>query len=357
MTAARTGIIERYRAFLPVGDTTPVVSLSEGSTPLVPAPRLAEALGLGSEAVQLKIEGMNPTGSFKDRGMTVAVSKAKESGARGVLCASTGNTAASAAAYAARAGLRCVVLLPHGHVAAGKLSQSMIHGAEIIAVRGNFDEALGLAREVSAEYGLSLVNSINPHRIEGQKTAAFEIVESLGRAPDYQFMPVGNAGNISAYWKGYCELAARSGTAGPRMIGLQASGAAPIVLGRPVRKPKTVATAIRIGNPASWKSALAAKEESRGAIERVSDREILSAYRLLASLEGVFCEPASAAGVAGLIRWAKEGCLKASESLRVVCVLTGHGLKDPETPLKLPKRWKTASAEPKAIRRALGAAR
>lgn len=347
------GIIERYRRFLPVSRRTPVVTLQEGSTPLVPAPRLSRKLGLPAESVLLKVEGANPTGSFKDRGMTVAVSKALEAKARGVLCASTGNTAAAAAAYAARAGLPCLVLLPAGGVAAGKLSQALIHGARTVAVRGSFDDALRLARAAADDSGWTLVNSLNPFRLEGQKTAAFEVVEALGRAPDYQFMPVGNAGNITAYWKGYRELHALRRSGLPRMMGWQAAGAAPLVLGRPVARPRTVASAIRIGHPASWTGALAARDESRGSIGRVTDAEILAAYRLLAGTEGVFCEPSSAAGVAGLIRFSRAQRIRPRGRLRIVCVLTGNGLKDPDTPRGLVRAPREIPAEPKALRRVL----
>lgn len=323
---SRPGLIARWRDRLPVTDRTPVVTLGEGDTPLVRADRVARACGLPPGSVHLKLEGMNPTGSFKDRGMTLAVSKALESGATGVLCASTGNTSASAAAYAARAGLRCIVFLPKGKVAAGKLSQAVMHGAEIVEVDGNFDQALTLAQRAAQEQGLTLVNSSNPFRVEAQKTGAFEVVEQLGRAPDHHFMPVGNAANITAYWKGYREL----GHA-PRMGGWQAAGAAPIVLGRVVKKPHTLATAIRIGNPVSWKGALAARDESGGFVDKVADAEILAAYRLLAREEGVFCEPASAAPVAGLLKLAR---LKKAPQGITVCVLTGHGLKDPDTSLR-----------------------
>jgi len=318
----KLGLIERWRARLPVTAKTPIVSLGEGGTPLLRADRVAKAARLEPGSVYLKLEGMNPTGSFKDRGMTLAVTKALESGATGVLCASTGNTSASAAAYAARAGLRCVVFLPKGKVAAGKLAQAVMHGAEIVEVSGNFDQALALANRAASSAGFALVNSSNPFRIEGQKTGAFEIVEQLGRAPDQHFMPVGNAGNITAYWKGYREL----GHA-PRMFGWQAAGAAPLVLGRPVKNPQTLATAIRIGNPVSWKTAIDARDESGGAIDKVTDAEILSAYRFLAREEGVFCEPCSAAPVAGLFKLAKA---KRAPAGVTVCVLTGHGLKDPE---------------------------
>ncbi|MBI5245460.1 MAG: threonine synthase [Elusimicrobia bacterium] len=354
------GIIQKYRACLPVGKGTTVVSLLEGNTPLVCAPRLARWLELPEDALLLKIEGMNPTGSFKDRGMTVAVSKALEAGARGILCASTGNTAASAAAYAARAGLRCAVLLPEGGVAAGKLAAALMHGASVIALRGSFDAALALAQRVAQEDGWTLVNSVNPSRIQGQKTAAFEIIEALGRAPDFQFMPVGNAGNITAYWLGYREWHAALKKGLPKMMGVQAKGAAPLVLGRPVAHPKTVASAIRIGRPASWAAALKAKEESGGMIAAVSDAEILSAWRRLAREEGVFCEPASAAGVAGLIRFARGGGFHRMDAskrkaLRIVCILTGHGLKDPDAPAALRFRRRTVDPDLRAVSSALNA--
>jgi threonine synthase len=316
------GIIEAYRTFLPVTVQTPVVTLREGNTPLLEAPRLSERVGA---EVLLKIEGANPTGSFKDRGMTLAISKAVEEGAKAVVCASTGNTSASAAAYAARAGLRCAVLIPDGHIALGKLAQALVHGARVVQVRGNFDEALSIVRELPGRAPVVVVNSVNPYRIEGQKTGAFEIVDALGDAPDVHCIPVGNAGNITAYWRGYCEYrAAGRATRLPRLLGFQAAGAAPIVQGRVVDKPETVATAIRIGNPASWYGATAAASESGGAIAAVSDEQILDAYRFLASEESVFCEPASAASVAGLLAGAVP------EGSRVVCVLTGHGLKDPD---------------------------
>lgn len=317
------GLIARWKSRLPVTARTPIVTLGEGNTPLVRADRVAKAAGLKPGSVWLKLEGMNPTGSFKDRGMTLAISKAKEAGATGVLCASTGNTSASAAAYAARAGLRCVVYLPAGKVAAGKLAQAVMHGAEIVTVAGNFDRALEDAVAAAKKKGYALVNSSNPYRIEGQKTGAFEVLEQLGRAPDNHFMPVGNAGNITAYWKGYKERGAK-----PRMFGWQAAGAAPLVLGRPVDDPKTLATAIRIGRPVSWAGAIAARDESGGAIGSVTDAQILAAYRFLAAEEGVFCEPASAAPVAGLFKLAKAG--RAPKGV-TVCVLTGHGLKDPGT--------------------------
>ena len=327
----KESLIARWRKRLPVSSKTPIVSLGEGDTPLVRADRLAKKAGLAPGSVFLKYEGANPTGSFKDRGMTLALSKAVEEGARGVLCASTGNTAASAAAYAARAGLRCVVFLPKGAVALGKLVQSLMHGAEVVEVLGNFDQALASALESARRSRFTVVNSLNPYRLEGQKTAAFEVAEALGRAPDYQFMPVGNAGNITAYWKGYREL----GGSRPRMMGFQAAGAAPLVLGRAVLNPRTVASAIRIGNPVSREGALRARDESGGLIGKVTDAEILSAYRFLAEEEGLFCEPSSAAGVAGLFKLSRAG--RRLQGL-IVCILTGHGLKDPDTPLKFKRR-------------------
>jgi threonine synthase len=319
------GIIEAYRARLPVNDRTPVVTLHEGNTPLVDAPRLSEQV---NARVLLKVEGANPTGSFKDRGMTVAISKAAEEGAKVVVCASTGNTSASAAAYAARAGMLAAVIIPDGHVALGKLAQALIHGAKVVSIRGSFDDALRVVRELGDRGGVTIVNSINPFRIEGQKTAAFEICDALGDAPDVHCMPVGNAGNITAYWRGYVEYS-RDGVSKrqPRMLGWQAAGAAPLVHGEPVPHPETIATAIRIGNPASWDGAIAARDESGGAIESVTDAQILEAYRALASLEGVFVEPASAASVAGLLRASKAGLIAPGET--VVCTVTGHGLKDP----------------------------
>jgi threonine synthase len=316
------GLVEEYRDHLPVTTQTPVVTLLEGNTPLIPAPRLSERAGAD---VFLKYEGLNPTGSFKDRGMTMAISKAVEEGAKAVVCASTGNTSASAAAYAARAGLTCVVLIPEGHIALGKLAQALIHGARVLQIRGNFDEALQIVRDLGEHAPVTVVNSVNPYRIEGQKTAAFEIVDALGDAPDVHCIPVGNAGNITAYWKGYREYQdAGRVTHLPRMLGFQAAGAAPIVEGHVVEQPETVATAIRIGNPASWYGATAAASESGGSISAVTDEEILEAYRFLAANESVFCEPASAASVAGLLK------LGVPEGSRVVCVLTGHGLKDPD---------------------------
>ena len=320
------GLIEEYRDRLPVTAATPVVTLLEGGTPLVPARLLSERTGC---EVYLKVEGANPTGSFKDRGMTMAITKAKEDGARAVICGSTGNTSASAAAYAVRAGMACAVLVPQGKIALGKMSQALVHGAKILQVDGNFDDCLTLVREISEKYPIALVNSVNPFRIEGQKTASFEIVDMLGDAPDIHILPVGNAGNITAYWKGYREYAADgTATRTPRMWGFQASGSAPIVDGAPVLSPQTLATAIRIGNPASWDQALAARDESGGLIDKVTDRQILSAYRLLASGEGVFVEPASAAGVAGLLQAVERGLVDPGQ--RIVCTVTGNGLKDPD---------------------------
>lgn len=330
---AGRGIIHRYRRFLPVHETTEVITLHEGDTPLIHVPSLARELNVDAE-VYIKYEGLNPTGSFKDRGMTMAVTKAKEEGSGAVMCASTGNTSASAAAYASRAGMVAMVLIPDGNIALGKLSQALMHGAQVIAVQGNFDEALRLVRLLTEKLPITLVNSINPYRIEGQKSAAFEIVDELGEAPDQLFIPVGNAGNITAYWKGFKEYHAE-GMAHtlPKMMGYQAAGAAPIVHGAPVAEPETLATAIRIGNPASWDGAVAARDESGGVIEAVTDDEIVSAYTTLARSEGIFCEPASAASVAGLAKASQAG-LVASGS-RVVCVLTGHGLKDPDRAVKV----------------------
>ncbi len=319
------GLIEKYRKYLPVNDSTPVVSLCEGNTPLIKTKNLAQAIGLDAE-IYLKYEGLNPTGSFKDRGMTMAVTKAFEEGSNAIICASTGNTSASAAAYAARAKMKCYVLIPDGHIAMGKLSQAMMYGAKVIAIDGNFDEALDAVREISSKYPITLVNSVNPYRIEGQKTGAFEIVDALDDAPDYHFIPVGNAGNITAYWKGYKEyFEDKKCSKLPKMMGIQAAGAAPIVLGHKVDNPETIATAIRIGNPASWKYAEAARDESNGVIDMVSDEEILSAYRLLAREEGVFAEPGSIASVAGLIKLKN----KIEKGSKIVCILTGNGLKDP----------------------------
>ena len=327
-TGAWQGVIRRYAKHLPVDDSTPVVSLLEGNTPLIRADRLASEIG-GDIELHLKYEGLNPTASFKDRGMTMAVSKAMERGAEVVVCASTGNTSASAAAYAARAGLKCVVLLPHGKIALGKLAQALMHGATTVAIEGNFDDALRIVRELGETGQVEVVNSINPVRIEGQKTAAFEVVDQLGQAPDFHFLPVGNAGNITAYWKGYNEYSAAGlAKAVPRMFGFQAANAAPLVEGRPIKNPRTVATAIRIGNPASWDKAIEARDESGGRIDMVTDDEIIEAYRLLASMEGVFVEPASAASLAGLLKVTRAA--DAPLAGRIVCTLTGNGLKDPD---------------------------
>jgi threonine synthase len=320
------GVIEEYRQYLPVSEETPVVTFGEGNTPLLFAPFLSD---LTKTKIFLKYEGANPTGSFKDRGMTLAISKAKERGCKAVICASTGNTSASAAAYAARAKMDCIVIIPKGKIALGKLSQAIMHGAKVFEVDGNFDQALNLVRELGEKYPIEIVNSINPYRIEGQKTGAFEIVNQLDAVPDYHAIPVGNAGNITAYWQGYKEYyGAKQISLLPKMIGFQAEGAAPIVRGHPIEKPETLATAIRIGNPASWKTAVAAAEESNGSISIVTDTEIVDAYKLIAAKEGIFCEPASAASVAGVIKLAKAG--KIPDGSTVVCILTGHGLKDPD---------------------------
>ncbi|MEU9831069.1 threonine synthase [Streptosporangium sp. NPDC048047] len=326
MTRAWRGLIEEYRDRLPVTAATPVVTLLEGGTPLIPAPRLSALTGCD---VHLKVEGANPTGSFKDRGMTMAISKAVEAGAKAVICASTGNTSASAAAYAVRAGLTCAVLVPRGKIAMGKLAQALVHGARLLQVEGSFDDCLEMTRKLSESYPIALVNSVNPFRLQGQKTAAFEIVDALGDAPDIHCIPVGNAGNISAYWMGYTEYAADGvATRTPRMFGFQASGAAPIVNGAPVSHPHTIATAIRIGNPASWHLAEAARDESGGLIDAVTDRRIAAAYKLLAQEEGVFVELASAASVAGLLQAHERGLVAPGQ--RVVCTVTGNGLKDPD---------------------------
>jgi threonine synthase len=320
------GVIDAYRSLLPVTEATPVITLLEGATPLLEAPTISERVGV---QVLLKVEGLNPTGSFKDRGMTMAISKGVEEGAKVVMCASTGNTSASAAAYSARAGLTCAVVIPEGQIAMGKLAQALIHGARVVPVRGNFDDALTLVRELAERGGVTVVNSINSYRIQGQKTAAFEIVDTLGDAPHVHCIPVGNAGNITAYWKGYSEYKVLGrATRAPRMLGWQAVGAAPLVTGEPVLHPETIATAIQIGNPASWHGAIAARDESGGHIGAVTDAEILDAYRLLAAGEGCFVEPASAASVAGLLKAARAGLIGMGET--VVCTVTGHGLKDPQ---------------------------
>ncbi|MEI8336270.1 MAG: threonine synthase [Actinomycetes bacterium] len=349
-SAAWPGIIEAYRDHLPVTASTPVVTLNEGNTPLLPATRLSERLGL---EIRLKIEGANPTGSFKDRGMTMAITKAVEDGASAVICASTGNTSASAAAYSARAGLTCGVVIPAGNIALGKLAQALIHGAKVVAVEGNFDDALNIVRALGETGRVTVVNSVNPYRIQGQKTAAFEIVDALGDAPDVHCIPVGNAGNITAYWMGYKEYSdlGRSQRL-PRMLGWQAAGSAPLVLGHPISNPETIATAIRIGAPASWDGAIGARDESGGHIGMVTDDEILSAYRLLAETEGVFVEPASAASVAGLLKAVEEGLVTRGES--VVCTVTGHGLKDPERAIKQVAMSEPVAATTEAVARELG---
>ncbi|WP_026922408.1 threonine synthase [Glycomyces arizonensis] len=344
------GLIEEFRDRLPVTDATPVVTLQEGGTPLVPAPVISEKTGCD---VYLKVEGLNPTGSFKDRGMTVAVSKAVEDGAKAIICASTGNTSASAAAYAARAGITCAVLVPAGKIALGKLAQALVHGAKLLQLEGNFDDCLAIADKLSQDYPVSLVNSINPHRLQGQKTASFEIVDVLGDAPDVHCLPVGNAGNISAYWMGYGEDAdAGRSTKRPRMLGIQAAGAAPIVNGHVVAHPQTIATAIRIGNPASWTKALDAEKESGGKIIAATDREIHAAYMLLARSEGVFVELASAASVAGLLKQSASGWLERGQT--VVCTVTGNGLKDPDWAVSTAPQPQTVPVDVMQTARALG---
>ncbi|WP_106768491.1 threonine synthase [Paenibacillus faecalis] len=319
------GLLQTYKEYLPVNENTPLLTLKEGNTPLIRAENLSKDLGID---LHFKFEGLNPTGSFKDRGMVMAVAKAMEEGSRTIMCASTGNTSAAAAAYAARGGLNCIVIIPNNNIALGKLAQAMIYGAKVIAIDGNFDRALEIVREITAKHPITLVNSVNPYRIEGQKTAAFEVVDQLGKAPDVLAIPVGNAGNISAYWKGFKEYhAAGKASSLPKMLGFEAEGAMAIVKGEPIPDPETVATAIRIGNPASWKTAVMAANESGGQINYVTDDEILEAYRNIASREGIFAEPGSAASIAGVYKMKREGYFKGGET--VVCVLTGHGLKDP----------------------------
>lgn len=326
------GLINKYREFLSVTDKTPIVTLNEGNTPLIKADNLAKKIGLNAD-IYLKFEGTNPTGSFKDRGMTMAVTKAAEAGSKAIICASTGNTSAAAAAYGAKAGMKTFVLIPDGYIALGKLSQAMMYGAQIIAIKGNFDEALEMVIKISENYPITLVNSVNPFRIEGQKTGAFEIIEALGDAPDYHFIPVGNAGNITAYFKGYEEfLALKKSSKLPKMMGFEAEGSAAIVKGERILKPETIATAIRIGNPASWKQAERARDLSKGTINFVTDEEIIEAYKLLASKEGILAEPASAASVAGVIKAHKMGLVE--ENTKIVCILTGNGLKDPDCAIK-----------------------
>jgi threonine synthase len=354
------GVIARYRQYLPVSETTPVVSLNEGSTPLIHSPRLSERVGRGCQ-VYIKYEGLNPTGSFKDRGMTMAISKAVEEGAQAVICASTGNTSAAAAAYAARAGITCIVLLPAGKIAFGKLVQAFMYGAKVVAIDGNFDDALNLVREIGETEPIAIVNSINPHRLQGQKTASFEIIDELGDAPEIHILPVGNAGNISAYWLGYEEFhKLGKATRKPKMLGFQAAGSAPIFHKQIVEKPDTIATAIRIGNPASWALATAALENSGGAIDIVTDDEILQAQRWLAASEGIFVEPASAASIAGLFRTIDSSATafaatKFPDNSRIVCTVTGHGLKDPDIAREQCGGVIPAKAEKGEIMRLIGA--
>jgi len=345
------GVLKRYAAHLPITDATPRITLGEGDTPLVRSTSIER--DLGCDALYFKLESCNPTGSFKDRGMVVAVAKAIEDGARAIMCASTGNTSASAAAYAGRYGLQCYVIVPEGRVARGKMAQGTAHGAEVIEVAGNFDDALRIAREITAKHPIALVNSVNPNRIEGQKTAAFEIIDALGDAPDVLAIPVGNAGNITAYWRGFVEYYQQErASKRPRMLGFQAAGAAPLVEGAPVKSPKTVASAIRIGNPASWKSAISARDESGGSIDAVTDDEILAAYRRLARDEGIFCEPASAACVAGMLKKAASG--KSYAGQIVVCIITGSGLKDPETALEIEPKVHRVANDVAAVEREMG---
>ena len=347
------GLINRYKEYLPVTETTPIVTLNEGNTPLIKAENLAKKIGLEAN-IYLKFDGCNPTGSFKDRGMTMAVTKAKEAGSHAIICASTGNTSASAAAYGAKAGLRTLVLIPDGYIALGKLSQAMMYGAEIIAIQGNFDKALEFVRKISEEYPITLVNSVNPYRIEGQKTAAFEVCDALGKAPEYHFIPVGNAGNITAYWKGYKEYHSLGKIKElPMMMGYEAEGSAAIVRNERIMNPETLATAIRIGNPASWDKAVAARDESKGTIGCVTDEKIVEAYKLIASGEGGFAEPARAASVAGLIQAHEKGLVKAGSD--IVCVLTGNGLKDPDNAIKFANaEVQKASAEYKDVLKLIG---
>ena len=350
------GVIDRYKDFLPVTEKTPIVTLNEGNTPLIYSVYLSKRIDAEAAEVYLKYEGLNPTGSFKDRGMTLAISKALEEGSKAVICASTGNTSASAAAYSARARIKCIVLIPKGAIALGKLAQALIHGAQVLAVDGNFDDAFNLVKEITAKFPIQLVNSINPNRIEGQKTGAFEICDQLdGEAPQFHAIPVGNAGNITAYWKGYKEYKEKGKISSlPKMLGFQAEGAAPIVKGKIIKKPETIATAIRIGNPASWKTAEAARDESGGIIDAVSDEEILDAYKVLADKEGVFVEPASSASVAGVLKLNRHGYFKDTKSLKIVCVLTGHGLKDPDRAIKSIKKPKAVPARLQSVLKEIG---
>jgi len=347
----KTGVLIRYKDFLPITSKTPLFSLGEGDTPLVRCDGLAKEVGCGE--LYFKLEGCNPTGSFKDRGMVVAVAKAVEAGSKAIMCASTGNTSASAAAYAAYCGLTTIIIVPKGKIALGKLAQAIVYGAKIVAIDGNFDQALQIVRRLTEKYPVTLVNSVNPHRIEGQKTAAFEVIDALGEAPDYLFIPVGNAGNITAYWKGFVEYyQVGKVRSRPKMMGFQAEGAAPIVRGYVIEEPETVATAIRIGNPASWQGAVTARDESGGIIDMVSDDEILSAYRLLATKGGIFGEPASAASLAGLIKLCRKGLDFSGK--KVVCVITGTGLKDPDTALSSAEPLLELPADLIVVEQALG---
>jgi threonine synthase len=346
-----TPLLERYRSYLPITDKTPIITLHEGDTPLISAPRLAANLGV--RELWLKLETMNPTGSFKDRGMVMAIAKALEAGSKAVVCASTGNTSAAAAAYAARTGLECVVVVPAGKIALGKLAQALMYGARLLVIEGNFDQALEMVRALADAQPITLVNSVNPYRLEGQATAAYEIIDALGDAPDYLALPVGNAGNISAYWMGFQRyFAAHQCESTPQMLGFQATGSAAIVRGEPIAHPETIATAIRIGNPASWKLATAARDESNGLIDHVSDEEIIAAWRDLAALEGIFCEPASAAGVAGIRKLMREG--RGDPKGQYVAVLTGHGLKDPQLAVEQFSVPAPIPADLKAVEKALG---
>ena len=345
----KQGVLNRYRDFLPVTANTPLITLGEGDTPLIRSLSLEKELGCGE--LYFKFEGCNPTGSFKDRGMVVAVAKAVESNSRSIICASTGNTSASAAAYGARFGLKTIVVIPQGKIAMGKLAQTVVYNARIVSINGNFDQALQIVRSLTEKHPITLVNSINPNRIEGQKTAAFEIIDELGDAPDYIFIPVGNAGNITAYWKGFVEYArAGKSSHSPKMMGFQAAGAAPIVQGEIIERPQTIATAIRIGNPASWQKAIAARDESRGIIDSVTDDEIIDAYKLAATREGIFCEPASAASLAGLIKMTAKGNFS---DKRIVCIFTGTGLKDPDIPAKFAKPPAELPADLAAVEKSL----
>ena len=351
MAIMKAGVLARYKDFLPITPDTPLFTLGEGDTPLVRSRQLEKEIGC--RELYFKLEGCQPTGSFKDRGMVVAVAKALEAGSKAIMCASTGNTSASAAAYAAYSGLTAIIIVPKGKIAPGKLAQAIAHGAKIVAIDGNFDQALKIVRALTQKHPVALVNSVNPHRIDGQKTAAFEIVDALGDAPDELFIPVGNAGNITAYWKGFSEYyQAGRAKSKPRMMGFQAEGAAPIVRGYPIEKPKTIATAIQIGNPASWQKAVSARDESGGTIDMVSDDEIMVAYRLMAAKEGIFGEPASAASLAGLIKLSHQGM--DFKQKRVVCVVTGTGLKDPDIAVGVNKKFLELPAELEAVERALG---